>query len=56
MTVRRAGGRVITVGTTAARGLESAAGADGGVRSAAGWTDLVVTPRRGVRVVDGRAG
>ncbi|MFH9132117.1 S-adenosylmethionine:tRNA ribosyltransferase-isomerase [Streptomyces sp. NPDC017524] len=53
---RAAGGRVITVGTTAARGLESAAGADGGVRSAAGWTDLVVTPRRGVRVVDGRAG
>lgn len=50
---RTAGGRVIAVGTTAVRALESAAGADGVVRPAAGWTDLVVTPRRGVRVVDG---
>ncbi|MFE7337736.1 S-adenosylmethionine:tRNA ribosyltransferase-isomerase [Streptomyces griseus] len=51
--VRTAGGRVIAVGTTAVRALESAAGADGVVRPVAGWTDLVVTPRRGVRVVDG---
>ncbi|MFD6989474.1 hypothetical protein [Streptomyces sp. NPDC059943] len=29
------------------------AGVGGGVRAAAGWRDLVVTPRRGVRVVDG---
>ncbi|WP_406154126.1 S-adenosylmethionine:tRNA ribosyltransferase-isomerase [Streptomyces anulatus] len=47
------GGRVIAVGTTAVRALESAAGDDGMVRPAGGWTDLVVTPRRGVRVVDG---
>ncbi|MFE2744977.1 S-adenosylmethionine:tRNA ribosyltransferase-isomerase [Streptomyces scopuliridis] len=47
------GGRVIAVGTTAVRALESAAGADGVVRAASGWTDLVITPRRGVRVVDG---
>lgn len=47
------GGRVIAVGTTAVRALESAAGDDGVVRPAGGWTDLVVTPRRGVRVVDG---
>ncbi|MGW6723703.1 S-adenosylmethionine:tRNA ribosyltransferase-isomerase [Streptomyces sp. NPDC054995] len=52
--VRAAGsGRVIAVGTTAVRALESAAGADGVVRPAEGWTDLVVTPQRGVRVVDG---
>ncbi|MEU3058422.1 S-adenosylmethionine:tRNA ribosyltransferase-isomerase [Streptomyces griseus] len=52
--VRAAGrGRVIAVGTTAVRALESAAGADGVVRPVAGWTDLMVTPRRGVRVVDG---
>ncbi|MEU4918625.1 S-adenosylmethionine:tRNA ribosyltransferase-isomerase [Streptomyces parvus] len=52
--VRAAGvGRVIAVGTTAVRALESAVGADGVVRPAEGWTDLVVTPRRGVRVVDG---
>ncbi|MEU2064944.1 S-adenosylmethionine:tRNA ribosyltransferase-isomerase [Streptomyces sp. NPDC013455] len=49
----RAGGRVIAVGTTAVRAVESAAGPDGVVRAAAGWTDLVVTPERGVRVVDG---
>jgi S-adenosylmethionine:tRNA ribosyltransferase-isomerase len=42
------GGRVIAVGTTVVRALESAW--DG---SAGGWTELVVTPERGVRVVDG---
>ncbi|MET8245576.1 S-adenosylmethionine:tRNA ribosyltransferase-isomerase [Streptomyces sp. NPDC005202] len=46
-------GRVIAVGTTAVRAVESATGPDGVVRAAAGWTDLVVTPERGVRVVDG---
>ncbi|MGW3360864.1 S-adenosylmethionine:tRNA ribosyltransferase-isomerase [Streptomyces bungoensis] len=46
-------GRVIAVGTTAVRAVESAAGPDGVVRAADGWTDLVVTPERGVRVVDG---
>jgi S-adenosylmethionine:tRNA ribosyltransferase-isomerase len=46
-------GRVIAVGTTAVRAVESAAEADGVVRARAGWTDLVVTPERGVRVVDG---
>ncbi|QES52675.1 queuosine biosynthesis protein [Streptomyces venezuelae] len=50
---RAAGGRVIAVGTTAVRALESAADTDGVVRAARGWTDLVVTPERGVRVVDG---
>ena len=51
--VRAGDGRVIAVGTTAVRAVESAAGADGVVRARAGWTDLVVTPERGVRVVDG---
>ncbi|WP_089107837.1 S-adenosylmethionine:tRNA ribosyltransferase-isomerase [Streptomyces hyaluromycini] len=45
--------RVIAVGTTAVRAVESAAGDDGVVRAAEGWTELVVTPERGVRVVDG---
>ena len=44
---KRAGGRVIAVGTTSVRALESAT--DG----QRGWTDLVITPERGVRVVDG---
>ncbi|MFF1710484.1 S-adenosylmethionine:tRNA ribosyltransferase-isomerase [Streptomyces sp. NPDC058268] len=50
---RAGGGRVIAVGTTAVRAVESAAGPDGVVRAAAGRTELVVTPERGVRVVDG---
>ncbi|MBQ0889018.1 S-adenosylmethionine:tRNA ribosyltransferase-isomerase [Streptomyces sp. RM72] len=50
---RAGAGRVVAVGTTAVRAVESAAGADGVVRERAGWTDLVVTPERGVRVVEG---
>ncbi|CAM5291801.1 S-adenosylmethionine:tRNA ribosyltransferase-isomerase [Streptomyces alboniger] len=50
---RAGGGRVVAVGTTAVRAVESAAGPDGVVRARAGWTDLVVTPERGVRVVEG---
>ncbi|MFG1810259.1 S-adenosylmethionine:tRNA ribosyltransferase-isomerase [Streptomyces sp. NPDC049040] len=50
---RAAGGRVVAVGTTAVRALESAADRDGVVRPAHGWTDLVITPERGVRAVDG---
>ncbi|GHE10197.1 S-adenosylmethionine:tRNA ribosyltransferase-isomerase [Streptomyces alanosinicus] len=51
--VKAGGGRVVAVGTTAVRAVESAAGPDGVVRAARGWTELVVTPERGVRVVDG---
>ncbi len=47
------GGRVIAVGTTVVRALESVAAQDGTLRAATGTTDLVVTPERGVRVVDG---
>jgi S-adenosylmethionine:tRNA ribosyltransferase-isomerase len=50
---RARGGRVIAVGTTAVRALESVASADGIVSAGAGWTDLVVTPERGLRAVDG---
>lgn len=50
---RAAGGRVIAVGTTVVRALESAADRYGRVTGTTGWTDLVVTPERGVRVVDG---
>jgi S-adenosylmethionine:tRNA ribosyltransferase-isomerase len=50
---RAAGGRVVAIGTTAVRALETAAGEDGIARPFSGWTDLVVTPDRGVRVVDG---
>jgi S-adenosylmethionine:tRNA ribosyltransferase-isomerase len=50
---RRWGGRVIAVGTTVVRALETVAQSDGTVGSGEGWTALVVTPARGVRVVDG---
>ena len=50
---RRWGGRVIAVGTTVVRALETVADADGVVTAGAGLTDLVVTPERGVRAVDG---
>jgi S-adenosylmethionine:tRNA ribosyltransferase-isomerase len=48
-----AGARVIAVGTTVTRALESAANADGMVRQAVGWTELVLGPSHPCRVVDG---
>jgi len=44
---------VIAVGTTPTRALESVADADGRAHPGAGWTEVVVTPARGVRLVDG---
>ncbi|HTJ37681.1 MAG TPA: S-adenosylmethionine:tRNA ribosyltransferase-isomerase [Dactylosporangium sp.] len=50
---RAAGGRIVAVGTTAVRALESAVGAGGRVEAREGYTDLVITRSRGVCVVDG---
>jgi S-adenosylmethionine:tRNA ribosyltransferase-isomerase len=50
---RERGGRVIAVGTTVVRALESAATADGCNCARSGWTGLVITPECGVRTVDG---
>ena len=50
---RQAGGRVIAVGTTVTRALESAADPDGSVRAGHGWTDLVLGPARPARAVTG---
>ncbi|HEX9982435.1 MAG TPA: S-adenosylmethionine:tRNA ribosyltransferase-isomerase [Thermoanaerobaculia bacterium] len=53
--VRRAkarGGRIVAVGTTVVRALESSVGDDDEVVATRGWTDVVITPERGVRVVD----
>ena len=46
--IERARGRVIAVGTTVVRALETTGGHAG-----SGWTSLVIGPERGVRVVDG---
>lgn len=46
-------GRVIAVGTTVVRALETTAAADGTVEGGEGWTNLIVTPERGLSAVDG---
>lgn len=50
---RRAGKRVIAVGTTAVRALESVTDAAGVSHPGEGWTRLIVTPERGLRAVNG---
>ncbi|MGH9111821.1 MAG: S-adenosylmethionine:tRNA ribosyltransferase-isomerase [Acidimicrobiales bacterium] len=47
------GRRAIAVGTTVVRALESTADESGRSHPGRGWTELVVAPERGVRVVDG---
>jgi len=49
---RRLGGRVVAVGTTVVRALESASTDSGLVMPADGWTELVVDARRTPRSVD----
>ena len=51
--VRWRGGRVVAVGTTVVRALETVAAPDGGVVAGSGVTNLTVTPERGLRAVDG---
>lgn len=50
---RARGGRVIAIGTTVVRALESAANADGGVRAESGVTNLRLSAASTPRVVDG---
>lgn len=47
------GGRVVAVGTTVTRALESATDGVGVVRERRGWTDLVLGPARPAQVVNG---
>ena len=49
---RARGGRVVAVGTTSVRSLESAARASGELRAACGETDIFITPGFDFRVVD----
>ncbi len=49
---RSGGGRVIAIGTTVVRALETAWNGER-LRAAAGFTRLFITPTRGVRVIDG---
>jgi S-adenosylmethionine:tRNA ribosyltransferase-isomerase len=50
---RRDGRRVIAVGTTVIRALETVTDAGGVTHPGEGWTDIVVTPIRGIRSADG---
>lgn len=50
---RSAGRRVVAVGTTVVRALESVAEPDGSVSAGDGWTSLVLRPDRPARVVTG---
>lgn len=50
---RRGGGRVVAVGTTVTRALETVARLDGTVEAGSGETDLVLDATRPARVVDG---
>ena len=50
---RRSGCRVIAVGTTVVRALETVTDERGRTAASQGWTDLVITPDRPLRAVDG---
>lgn len=50
--VRRQGGRIIAVGTTSVRVLESAADEKGVLSASSGWTDIFITPGYTFKVVD----
>ena len=49
---RARGGRVVAVGTTSVRVLETAAATEGAVAPYAGWTDLFILPGRRFQAVD----
>jgi len=49
---RLRGGRIVAVGTTVVRALETVASPDGQVHPGGGWTDVVITPERGLHVVN----
>ena len=50
---RASGGRVIAVGTTCTRAVESAADNQGKIRATQGWTELILGPSHPARVVNG---
>jgi S-adenosylmethionine:tRNA ribosyltransferase-isomerase len=50
---RAAGGRVIAVGTTVVRSLESVVDSDGRLHAGRGYTETVVTPQRPPTSIDG---
>ena len=49
---KKAGGRVICVGTTSCRTLESATGEDGVLKAGSGWTDIFIYPGYRFKILD----
>ena len=49
---RETGRRIIAVGTTVVRALETVTDGDGVTHPGEGWTDLYITPERGIRSVN----
>ena len=49
---KQSGGRVIAVGTTSCRTLESAAAEDGSLTAKSGWTDIFIYPGYTFKVID----
>ncbi len=49
---KASGRRVVAVGTTVVRALETVTDAEGVAHPGEGWTDVFVTPERGIRSVD----
>ena len=50
---KKEGGRIICVGTTSTRTLESAASEDGVLNAASGWTDIFIYPGYRFKITDG---
>ncbi len=50
---KKAGGRVIAVGTTSCRTLESVAAKEGCIKESSGWTDIFIYPGFQFKVLDG---
>ncbi len=52
-TTRQAGKRVIAIGTTVVRALETVTDSNGTTHPGEGWTREIITPQRGIRAVQG---
>lgn len=50
--VKASGGKVVCVGTTSCRTIESAAGADGVLKAGSGWTDIFIYPGYQFKILD----
>lgn len=51
-TAKKQGGRVICVGTTSCRTVESAAGEDGFIKAGSGWTEIFIYPGYTFKILD----